>query len=63
MEGWNSIRSDRSNRMGGGVVTYIKDFMTTSDELLYSDNTTEAISVYIHDLNIAIITVYRPPGC
>ena len=63
IEGWNSIRSDRSNCMGGGVVTYIKDFMTTSDELLYSDSTSEAISVYIHDLNMALITVYRPPGC
>ena len=63
MEGWNSIRSDRINRSGGGVITYIKDFMTTSNELLYSDSITESVGVYIHDINMALITIYRPPGC
>ena len=63
MEGWNSIRSDRINRSGGGVITYIKDFMTTSNELLYSDSITESVGVYIHDINMVLITIYRPPGC
>ena len=63
IEGWNSLRSDRTNRQGGGVITYIKDFITTSHDLVYSDSTTEAICVYIHDINLALVTVYRPPGC
>ena len=63
IDGWTHFRSDRTNRTGGGVITYIKDHLTTSRERKFSDSMTEILCVYIHELNIGLITVYRPPDC
>ena len=63
IEGWSLIRSDRKNRAGGGVISYIKDHLTISNDKKFSDSMTEVLCVYIHELNIGLITVYCPPDC
>ena len=61
IEGFSITRSDRVIREGGGVVVYIKDHLTVSNELRESDSINDLLGVYINELNIAYITMYRPP--
>ena len=63
IEGWSSHRSDRVIRSGGGVITYCRDNLIVSDEHNYSDSISESICLYISNLNMIIVTVYRPPNC
>ena len=62
LNGFSAIRSDRCDREGGGVITYIKDNFTASHELTMSDSISELLCVFIQELKLAVITVYRPPG-
>ena len=48
LEGWSHVRSDRRNRQGGGVITYVKDHLTLSREKMFSDSMTEILCVYVH---------------
>ena len=59
---WTNVRSDRRNRSGGGVIVYVKDKYTISCEDCYSNSVCESICLYINELNIGIITIYRPPN-
>ena len=63
LDGWYISRCDRKNRIGGGVITVIKDHLTVSDELSRSDSITEYLCCVIHEINMAVITIYRPPDC
>ena len=63
IKGWTNVRSDRRNRSGGGVIIYVKEKYTISCEDCYSNLVCESICLYINELNIGIITVYRPPNC
>ena len=61
IDGFSLIRSDRSVREGGGIVSYVKDNLTISDEYNDSDSMNELLCIYINEINIALITLYRPP--
>ena len=61
IDGFTSIRSDRSVREGGGIVVYIKDNLTISDDFNDSDSMNELSCVYINEIKVALVTVYRPP--
>ena len=63
IEGWQTIRSDRSNRQGGGVIVYINDHMAPSFELSHDNDTCNIVNVYISEIDTAIMTIYRPPDC
>ena len=63
IDGWASVRCDRHKRYGGGIITYIKEGYTISNVSSYSDSMTETLCLYINELNIGLVTVYRPPGC
>ena len=45
LDGWTHIRSDGTNRSGGGVITYVKDHLITSIERKFSDSMTEILCV------------------
>ena len=53
IDGFSSLRSDRSVREGGGIVVYIKDHLTASDEFNDSDSMNELLCVYINEINTA----------
>ena len=55
-------RADRANREGGGVIAYVRDNLTVSHELSFSDSICELLCIYIQELKLGVITVYRPPG-
>ena len=63
MNGWSIHRSDRVGRKGGGVITLIHEDLIVSEDKSYSDSTSESLMLYINDLNMGLITVYRPPNC
>ena len=55
------VRSDRSVREGGGVISYVKDHLTISDEFSDSDSINDLLCLYINEINLALVTIYRPP--
>ena len=58
LDGWTVHRSDRLKRQGRGIVTYVRDNMIVSRERRFSDGISEILCVYIHKLNLGLITVY-----
>ena len=63
IEGWSSHRADRINRNSGGVITFCRENLIISDENIYSDSTSESLCLYISNMNMIMITIYRPPNC
>ena len=63
MDGWAVVRSDRVARSHGGVINYVRDDIPYSDELIFSNTVCEVLGIYLFQENIAVVTVYRPPGC
>ena len=59
--GWQIIRSDRLLRQGGGALTLVRDDLTVTHEKTFSNTHVEVTLCYIPKLEIAIITLYRPP--
>ena len=51
--GWTVFRCDRHMRSGGGVLTYVKESLTVSNEFKGSDSVTEFLCPYINDLNMS----------
>ena len=60
---WDIIRSDRNGRIGGGVICYIKNSLTPTYVHTYDNMYCESVCFYIHEIETAVITVYRPPKC
>ena len=48
-------------RSGGGVLTYVKESLTVSNEFKGSDSVTEFLCLYVNDLNMSVINIFRPP--
>ena len=42
---------------------YVKENYTISSDMSFSNTVCESVCLYINELNIGIITVYRPPNC
>ena len=63
IDGWSSFRSDRLDRKGGGVVTYCRENLIILDENTYSDSMSESLCLYICNLNMVMVTIYRPLNC
>ena len=63
LDGWYISRSDRYNRYGGGVITAIRDYLTVTDEYAGSDSVTEYLCCVISEMNMAVVTIFRPPDC
>ena len=59
--GWQQIRADRTNRQKGGVINYVRDQITLEEIKTYSNSYVELICIFIPSVNMALITIYRPP--
>ncbi|MPC34244.1 hypothetical protein E2C01_027628 [Portunus trituberculatus] len=61
---YTTFRADRSSSSHGGVATYIRDDIASSTEelKLFSNGTTELLSLYLRKIGLILITVYRPPN-
>ena len=64
MENYTAIRADRHIRSHEGVANYIRNDMATNMETLdsFSNGTTELLGVHLKNLNLLVITIYRPPN-
>ena len=63
IKGWAHSRSDRVNRNGGGVIVYVKDNLTMSDENAFSNSMCESVAIYQPLSDLVNITTIRPPSC
>ena len=64
MEGYVIYRADRANdRMKGGAAIYLKDELSASTSLICADSNgvVEYLMIYIKELKMVVINVYRPP--
>lgn len=63
--GYTPYRSDRINRIKGGVIIYLKDYLAGSTDVIfkYCNRTVECIAIHIKSLNMVIVGLYRPPDC
>ena len=63
IQGMTLCRSDRMHREKGGVVTYLREDLAVVSELKHSNSFCDTLGLYIPKLDLALITIYRPPGC
>ena len=63
IEGMTVYKSDRQQREKGGVVTYVREDLAVAAELKHSNSYCETLALYIPQLDLALVTIYRPPGC
>ena len=63
IEGMNVYRSDRKQRMRGGVVTYVREDLAVAAEFKHSNCYCDSLALHIPLLDLALVTIYRPPGC
>ena len=62
-EGWNIFRSDRKDRICGGVSIYINENIPISEKFTFSNSMCETVGIFLPLSEIVIITTYRPPNC
>ena len=62
MEGFNIVRCDRSERIGGGVCFYLKKSINYTSLLSYSNSICEVLIVKLTNPDVILVTMYRPPN-
>ena len=63
IDGFICHRSDRIERSHGGVITYIKNNISSTRVLEFSNSKCEVVGVLLEKCNTLILNVYRPPNC
>ena len=63
IEGYTHFRSDRLDRSHGGVIIYAHNSLPCIQLLSHSNQYCSAIIVKATNLNLVLITMYRPPNC
>ena len=58
---YNLLRADRPIVEKGGVILYTHKDIVVDDKAIYADTTCQAAMVFHQNLNLIVITVYRPP--
>ena len=61
IEGYSKIMSNRLNRQKGGVILYLKNNFTYKVINIASDRMCSFLTIYVNELNLAIMLAYRPP--
>ena len=61
INGYSHETSNRRNREGGGVIIYISNELTYKTLISDSDEMCSIVAVYIHELNLIVFMIYRPP--
>ena len=62
MEGFNIVRCDRSERMGGGVCFYLKQSINHKTLLSYCNSICEVLIVKLSEPDVVLVLIYRPPN-
>ena len=60
---YTAYRSDRKDRGGGGVITYVRSDLVVKSVLKHSNSYCDSLGLYLPELSLALLNVYRPPGC
>ena len=63
IDGFICHRSDRIERSHGGVITYIKNNISSTRVLEFSNSKCEVVGVLLEKCNTLILNIYRPPNC
>ena len=63
MQQMTCYRTDRITREGGGVISYMREDLAVSSELNHSNAFCDSLGLHKPDLELALVTVYRPPKC
>ena len=53
--------SDRSSRIRGGALLYIRDTLVVSNVKTFDDNTCESVICTIDSMNSIVVSIYKPP--
>ena len=63
LEGFNIYRADRKGKIDeGGAAIYVNDALEAQKIREINQNNCEMVAVKIPELNLVVITVYRPPS-
>ena len=57
VEGYTLICSDRPSRKGGGCALYLNAALTPSDEISWSNQSSNMVAVYIADVHVVMYTL------
>ena len=63
LKNYTLYRSDRVGRSHGGVCTYVRNDLAAEIILKDSNSYCDTLVLKVHQLNLFLINVYRPPGC
>ena len=61
IEGYSNTLCNRRGRSGGGIILYLKESLSYKVIVNASDNMCSFLSIYIKELNLALLLAYRPP--
>ena len=60
--GYQALRSDRPDRVGGGCILYVHNDLVVTDWDHHEDRCNNLVTCYSKSCNTMIALVYRPPG-
>ena len=63
IKNYTLFRSDRVGRSHGGVCTYVRNDLAAEMLLKDSNSYCDSLIIKVHQMNLTLINVYRPPGC
>ena len=61
LDHYNITRTDRGERVGGGVMLYSHESIPVTDTRSYDDGTCQGIFCEFATIDVYIILIYRPP--
>ena len=59
---YQSFRSDRPERVGGGCLLFVHDQLVVTETDHYEDRSNNMVMCYVNSSNTVFAAVYRPPG-
>ena len=62
IENYQTFRSDRPDRVGGGCILYVHDQLVVNETHHFEDRSNNMVMCYIKSCNTLVASVYRPPG-
>ena len=63
IKNYSLYRSDRVGRSHGGVCIYVRNDLAASVILKDSNSYCDSLTLRIHQLNLILVNIYRPPAC
>lgn len=63
IKNYTLYRSDRVGRSHGGVCIYVRNDLAAEEIMKDSNSYCDSLVLKVHQLNLLLINVYRPPAC